>query len=158
MDNVKTLACVFVVCAAPPVCAQENERFRGEEPEKTYMQTLTGSTCLGVGIDSLTAMVQRVAFEERSHLSISFTFEWGRLESDEEGLLSMSVDDGAAGSSAEWGFAGTDLSRTSGNLTWAFPNVPAGVHKVAVHARVEGGDGEADLNDCGLTLFVIPKD
>jgi hypothetical protein len=87
-----------------------------------------------------------------------FSNEWGGLETGEEGLLSFTVDGGSTAGSAEWGFAGTPITRTSVNLTWAVANVPAGKHTVAAGARVEGGDLSAQLNDCGLTVMVIGKE
>ena len=119
------------------------------------MQTLTGDTCANVDADGETAMALILPLPKRSHLLISFTFEWGGLETGQEGLLSFTVDGGSTDSSAEWGFAGTAISRTSGNLTWAFANVPAGKHTVAAGARVEGGNLSAELNDCGFTVMVI---
>lgn len=152
------LTTLSLFCLVAPAWSAEVEQFHGRGPSKVFMQTVTGDTCVTADADGETAMAQTLTLFERSHLLISFTFEWGSLVTGEEGLLSFTVDDGATASSAEWGFAGTGISRTSGNLTWAFANVPAGRHTVAAGARVEGGDTSAELNDCGFTVTVIRRD
>jgi hypothetical protein len=70
------------------------------------MQTLTGDTCANVDADGETAMALILPLPKRSHLLISFTFEWGGLDTGQEGLLSFTVDGGSTDSSAEWGFCG----------------------------------------------------
>jgi hypothetical protein len=146
----------LLVSLAAPVWAAEIQQFRGR-PSKVFMQTLTEDTCARVDADGETPMALTLTLAERSHLLISFTFEWGGLDPGEEGLLSFTVDGGSTAASAEWGFAGTATTRTSGNLTWAFANIPAGQHSIAAAARIEGGNLSAELNDCGFTVMVIEK-
>jgi hypothetical protein len=126
--------------------------FQGKNVSQVLMQTVTGDTCVTADVDGETALELKVNLSKAAHLLVTFTFEWGSLVPGEEGLLSFAA--GSAGS-AEWGFAGTDITRTSGSLAWAFPNVPKGVQLVAVSARVEGGDTSAELNDCALIVTVI---
>jgi hypothetical protein len=157
MKRSSILTALLLVYLAAPVWSAEIKQFRGQGPSRVFMQTLTGDTCANVDADGETAMARTLTLSERSHLLISFTFEWGGLDTDEEGLVSFTVDGGSTDSSAEWGFAGTTITRTSGNLTWAFANVPVGTHTVAAGARVEGGNLSAELNDCGFTVMVIER-
>jgi hypothetical protein len=99
-------------------------------------------------------MSQTLTLNQKSRLLVSFTFEWGGLEDGEEGLLSPSLDGGFA--TFEWGFVGHTVPRTSGTVTWSFTNVPRGSHTVAFNARVEGGDEDSGLNECALTVIVVP--
>jgi hypothetical protein len=157
MKRSTILTALLLVSLATPVWSAEIQQFRGQGPSKVFMQTLTGDTCAHPDADGEIAMARTLTLSERSHLLVSFTFEWGGLEADEEGLLSFTVDGGSTAGSAEWGFAGTTTTRTSGNLTWAFADVPAGKHTVAAGGRVENGDLSADLNDCGFMVMVIPR-
>jgi hypothetical protein len=139
MTHARLFTAVWLVWLAVPVWSAEVQQFRGEGPSRVLMQTVTGDTCATANAGGVTAM--------------SLTLALG-----EEGLLSFTVDEGSTAGSSEWGFSGTDITRTSGTLTWAFANIPAGKHTVAVGARVEGGDTAAELNDCGFTVMVIERE
>jgi hypothetical protein len=129
--------------------------FQGKKVSQVLMQTVTDATRVTADADGETALELKVALSKPAHLMVSFTVEWGNLATGEEGLLSFTVGGGETAGSAEWGFAGTGITRTSGSLTWAFADVPAGVHLVSAQARVEGGDESAELNDCALIVTVI---
>ncbi len=126
---------------------------QGPPPSDVFMKTESG-TCLAVGAEGRDAMTQTLTLARESDLLLYFTFEWGSLNLDEEGLLSRRLDDTPP--PFEWSFAGNAFSRTSGTVMWSFADVPAGTHNVAAHARLEGGDLSAQLNGCALTVFVIP--
>jgi hypothetical protein len=122
-------------------------------PRNVFLQTRGNDVCLNVTADGQDAMTQTVTLHTQSSLVLYFTFEWGSLSSDEEGLLAPTLD--SSGSPFEWGFVGNDISRTSGTVMWSFANVPAGTHTVGFGARLQGGDVSAELNDCALTVFVV---
>jgi len=126
---------------------------QGPPPSDVFMKTHSG-TCLAVAAEGQDALARTLTLPRESDLLLYFTFEWGSLNLDEEGLLSPKLDE--AFSSFEWSFAGNAFSRTSGTVMWSFAAVPAGTHTVAAHARLEGGDLSAQLNGCALTVFVIP--
>jgi hypothetical protein len=158
MFNTRMIIAVGLLMLVAPVWSAEVQEFLGNGVNNIVMQTVTGDTCVTADADGETAMEITVRLQQRAHLLVSFTFEWGSLDVGEEGLLSFGVDGGSTAGTAEWGFAGTTSSRTSGNLMWAFADVPSGEHTVAVGARVEGGDTSAELNDCGLTVMVLKRD
>jgi hypothetical protein len=158
MTHARLFTAVWLVWLAVPVWSAEVQQFRGEGPSRVLMQTVTGDTCATANAEGVTAMSLTFGLPQRSHLWLSFTFEWGSLALGEEGLLAFTMDGGSTAGSSEWGFSGTDITRTSGTLTWAFANIPAGKHTVAVGARVEGGDTAAELNDCGFTVMVIERE
>jgi hypothetical protein len=104
-------------------------------------------------------MSQTVTLHRASNLLVYFTFEWGALEAGEEGLLEFALDgvNASPESPFEWGFAGNVIPHSSGTVTWSFADVPAGTHMVAARGRVQGGDLNALLDDCALTVFVTPS-
>lgn len=124
-----------------------------QPPGNVFMQRLPGETCLNVGAEGQEAMSQTLTLRQTSDLLVYFTFEWGSLQVGEEGLLSFAV---ATEGSGEWSFAGVEITRTSGTLMYSFADVPRGTHTLAAHARVHGGDFSAELNECAMTVFVIP--
>jgi hypothetical protein len=130
----------------------------GGTPTEVFMQTHP-DTCLAVGPNDQTAMEQDFTLSDASHVLIYFTFEWGRLSSGEDGHIIPRLDGGGPFNGVEaWRFSGTTTTRTSGTIMWTFDNVAAGDHEVQVFARVSRGLSapSADLNDCALTVFVIP--
>jgi hypothetical protein len=95
MKRSSILTALLLVYLAAPAWSAEIKQFRGPGPSRVFMQTLTGDTCANVDADGETAMALTLPLPKRSHLLISFTFEWGGLEAGEEGLVSFSVDGGA---------------------------------------------------------------
>ena len=128
---------------------------QGSPPPVVYFKTVS-AICLEFGAVGEDVMTQTVTLHRESNLLVLFTFEWGALDVDQEGLLHFTLD-GQAPAPFEWGFAGSAISRTSGTVTWSFTDVPAGTHTVAARARVEGGDVSAGLNECALTIFAFPR-
>ena len=128
---------------------------QGSPPPLLYFKT-RGAICLEFGAIGEDVMTQTVTLLHASNLLVLFTYEWARLDLDQEGLLHFTLD-GQAPAPFEWGFAGSSISRTSGTVTWSFTDVPAGTHTVAARARVEGGDLSAGLNECAMTVFVFPS-
>jgi len=125
----------------------------GSPPREVLMKTRSG-TCLSVAAQGQHALTQTLTLPRESNLLLYFAFEWGSLNPDEEGLIAPTLD--GPESPFEWSFAGNAFSRTSGTVMWSFANVPAGTHTVGPIARLEGGDLSAQLNECALTVFVVP--
>jgi len=131
-------------------------------PSAVFTQT-NPDTCLAAGPNGQTAMEQDFTLDAESRVLVYFTFEWGRLNTHKVGHLSMGLD-GRPGSevpSSTWRFSGTVSTQTSGTVMWTFDNVAAGQHRVNVFANVyfiggNAGSASADVNECALTVFVIP--
>ena len=135
---------------------------QGGSPSDVFTQTLP-DTCLTAGPNGETAMGQAFTLDAESNVLVYFTFAWGRLNANEEGLIMIGLD-GEEGP-FEWGFPGNNTTtRTSGTVMWTFDNVSGGEHRVDAFARVDvipsgsrgGAPPVADVNGCALTVFVIP--
>jgi len=130
----------------------------GGTPSEVFMQTHP-DTCLNVGPNDEIALEQDFTLNEESHVLVYMTFEWGQLNASEDGHVIIRLDGGGPFDGVEaWRFSGTTTTRTSGTIMWTFDNVAAGDHRVQMFARVTRGlaTPSADLNDCALTVFVIP--
>jgi hypothetical protein len=130
-------------------------------PSTVFMQREPGM-CAMVDGTQAAVMTLDITLDGPSHLLLYFTAEWGSLNSREEGLLNPSLDFEPP---FEWGISGHTIPRTTSTVMWSFDNVPAGTHNVGVGARIEaspdtsnppGGNPSSGLNECALTVFVIP--
>jgi hypothetical protein len=97
-------------------------------------------------------MIETLDLKQKSHLLVSFTYHVSDLSVDEEAALHIGLD---RSYEHEWSVAGTQITRTSGTVTWSFENVPAGVHEVTAGGRVEGGDFFAQLANCALSVTTV---
>ena len=163
---VAALVAVLAVMAFPGVGIGEPTTIEGGSPSAVYVST-NPDTCAVADVLGANPMPTAVTVEGASHLLVSFTSEWGRLDIREEGLLAFEIlvgDNVVASTPFEWGVAGTRTTRTTATVTWAFDNVSAGDYTVRMSARVdatpaggtEGGALSADLNECALTVSVVP--
>lgn len=151
----------IVVIAVPSVVMGAIISREGGPPTRVYMQKQPGES-VWVDENGANVMEQQVDLGATSHLIVSFTSEWGRLDISEEALLSFYLD--GESDTQEWGIAGTRITRTSGTWTWVFYDVPAGSHTLQVSARIDATppgstqprEGSADANDPVLTVTVIP--
>jgi hypothetical protein len=138
---------------------QETIFSHGGTPSEVFMQTHP-DTCLTAGPeDGQIALEQDFTLSQESHVLVYITFEWGRLNVSEDGHVNIRLDGGGPFDDVEpWRFSGTTTTRTSGTIMWTFNNVAASDHVVQMFARVtrSGGTPSADLNDCAMTVFVIP--
>jgi hypothetical protein len=167
------VAAVLAVVAMPVLGVGQVATVQGGSPSDVFMSTGQGEdpVCADFGIDGATAMPTVVDVGGLSHLLVYFTAEWGGLNTREEGLLGISLlDDGGdtvASTPFEWGVPGRDvLERHATTVMWTFEDVSAGEnYTVLVNARVDPmppgglpthGHLAAGLNDCALTVFVIP--
>jgi hypothetical protein len=153
-------AIVAVLAVLSPGLGLGQEVFgHGGTPTDVYTQT-NPDTCLGAGRNGQTAMVQGFDLAATSHVVVYFTAEWARLNSRQEGHISMGLD-GRPETEVPvegWRFSGP-VPRTSGTVMWTFDNVGPGHHRVNVFGRVSAaGDTNtsADLNACALTVLVSP--
>jgi hypothetical protein len=166
---VAMLASVIAVSAVmlPGIGFGETSTFRGGSPSDVFMQTNPGF-CATVDGSGGSVIQQEVTLSEESHLLVYFTFEWGTLSQTLEGLVDIPLlasDGTVISGSQEWGFAGSSMPRTSGTVMWSFDGVLPGTYTVHGAARVDatpagghpvGGAISAGLNECALTVFVLP--
>jgi hypothetical protein len=157
---VSAIVAVLTVMAVPGISVGETTASQGA-PGTVFMQRDPG-TCAMVDGTQAAVMTLDITLDGPSHLLLYFTAEWGSLSSREEGLLNPSLDFEPP---FEWGISGHTIPRTTSTVMWSFDNVSAGTHNVGVGARVEaspdtsnppGVNPSSDLNECALTVFVIP--
>jgi len=102
-----------------------------------------------------------------SNLLVYFSTEWSGLETDTELLLLFSVNDDegnfVVGTPFEWGLSNNARIHDSGTVMWSFDAVQPGDYEVLFDARTDpvpgprgGGKPTAVLENCALTVFVIP--
>jgi hypothetical protein len=161
---VAAIVTVLALMVFPGISFGNTTGGHGGSPSDVFTQTNDG-TCVTVDKNGGTAMTQPLTLGVDSNILVHFSFEWGRLTSRLEGHLNIDLD---GASSFEWGFPGNDTTtRTSGTVTWSFDDVTAGEHTVDVGGRVDPipaggspatGRASADVNDCALTVFVVPAD
>lgn len=146
---------VLVGGPAPP--GSPIEVFTNTEPE----------ICAVVGTDGGTAMPTPVSVGTQSRLLVYFTSERSGFDTHTELLVTFEVlagDNIVASTPFEWGNLGVALrGHTSGTVMWPFADVSPGNYTVRVGSRVDplpgplgGGTPTAALENCALTVFVIP--
>jgi len=102
-----------------------------------------------------------------SNLLVYFSTEWSGLETDTELLPLFSVNDDegnfVVGTPFEWGLSNNPRIHDSGTVMWSFDAVQPGDYEVLFDARTDpvpgprgGGNPTAVLENCALTVFVIP--
>jgi hypothetical protein len=139
------------------------DEFEGTSPSQVSTVSNDG-TCLEVGAIDGVALDQEITIEAMSHLVVSFTGGWEGLDAAEKGRVSFQlVGPGGTASSNPWSFGGDRASRAAGTVTWSFQGVAPGKYSIVAIALVESSAGSgsqtpatAELNDCALTVFVIP--
>jgi hypothetical protein len=169
---VAVVAAIVAVLAVmfPGLGLGQTTGVKGGSPTAVYMNKNSGF-CAEVDNFGGSVISQEVTLDAESHLVTYFTFEWGTLSERLEGLISFALLDATrefpenvvAGSN-EWGFPGNRIPRTSSTVMWSFENVPPGTYQVHGTARVDqapaggqpGTEATAGLNECALTVFVIP--
>jgi hypothetical protein len=137
--------------------------FEGTSPNRVSTLSNDG-TCLEVGAVDGAALDQEITIEAMSHLVVSFTGGWAGLDAAEKGHVSfLLVGPGGTASSNPWSFGGDRASRASGTVTWSFGGVAPGMYSIVAIAGVGSSAGSgsqtpvaAELNDCALTVFVVP--
>ena len=150
-------AVVALVVAIPVVAISQQTSRVGGSPSNVYTQTLS-HVCLNAGKETGVAMEQEITLGEDSQVLVYFTTRWGRLDTHEEGTVSLGLDEAET---FGWGMPGSHITRTTQTVMWTFADVQPGSHTVRVFARVDlpgapGGRVEADLTECALTVFAIP--
>ena len=153
---VSAVVAVLTLMVIPGISIGETTSSQGV-PALVHMQRDPG-TCAVVDGTQTAVFTMDITLDEPSHLLLYFGAEWGGLSSREEGLLNPSLDFDPP---FEWGISGTTITRTTSTVMWSWDDVPAGDHNIGVGARVEkhgpgGGPPSADLNECALTVFVVP--
>ena len=137
--------------------------FEGTSPSQVSTVSNDG-TCLEVGAVDGAALDQEITIEAKSHLVVSFIGGWAGLDAAEKGHVSFQLvgPDGTT-SSSRWSFGGDRASSASGTVTWSFQGVAPGMYTIVAIAGVgpSAGSGSqtpvtAELNDCALTVFVVP--
>lgn len=145
----------------PGIGFGETSSVVGGPPSNVFMQRDPGM-CAMVDSTQTAVFTMDITLDAPSHLLLYFTAEWGALNSREEGLLNPSLDFDPP---LEWGVSGHTIPRTTSTVMWSWDDVPAGTHNVGVGARVEaspdpsrppGVQPSSGLNECALTVFVIP--
>jgi IPT/TIG domain len=147
----------FTVVGEPIPGVSPIEVFTNTEPE----------ICAVVGPEGGTAMPTAVTVGAQSRLLIYFTSERSGFDIHTELLVTFEVlagDNVVASTPFEWGNLGVALrGHTSGTVMWPFADVSPGNYTVRVGARVDplpgplgGGTPTAVLENCALTVFVIP--
>jgi hypothetical protein len=159
--TVAVVAAIVAVLAVavPGVGIADPTTTQGGPPSDVFM-TKTSKKCAAVDATGVTLMPTAVSFDVDSHLLVYFTSEWGGLDAREEGLLGFELVDGSGdvfrSTPFEWGVAGSRITRTNATVMWSFKDVPAGDYTVRMGARTEPDSDDSSLNDCALTVFVIP--
>lgn len=135
----------------------------GGTPTDVYTQTVQPEgVCLSAGAVPDLAMEQAgINLVAESNVLVYFTTRWGRLDTREEGLISMKLDDVDTDA---WNTAGNPATRVTETAQWTFANVQPGSHDLQIFARIDRipgfteslGNLSADLTDCALSVFVIP--
>lgn len=139
-------------------------------PSQVFMQTTNGDTdevCLFATAQNESAMHQDLHLEAGSSVVALFSFNFNRLEANEQGhvgiVLTGGGDPGLRFVSGVWRFPGNGtFEHASGTVTWSFADVPAtGDWTVDVRAWVWGRTlnqlrTDADMDGCSLTVFVSP--
>lgn len=155
------LVVLLGVLAVPGLGFGETSSVVGGPPSNVFMQRDPGM-CAMVDSTQTAVFTMDITLDAPSHLLLYFTAEWGDLNSREEGLLNPSLDFDPP---FEWGVSGHTIPRTTSTVMWSWDDVPAGTHNVGVGARVEaspdsskppGLGPSSGLNECALTVFVIP--
>lgn len=139
----------------------------GGTPSDVYMWT-QAEPCAQVPADGTDAFQQQFEVADPSHVLAYFTFEWAGLNAREFGLLNLLLDGSSGGLPGNYEYRLQDRRfDPNGTVMWSFPDVPSGAHTVAVYAAVDdvdpipgavGQDSDlfAELENCALTVFVIP--
>jgi hypothetical protein len=151
-------AVVALVVAIPVVAISQQTSRMGGSPSNVYTQTLS-HVCLTAGNDTGLAMEQEITLGADSHVLVYFTTRWGRLDNQEEGTVSLGLDQTET---FGWSMSGSHITRTTQTVMWTFADVQPGPHNVKVFASVgqpstPGDRAGADLTECALTVFVIPS-
>ncbi len=142
----------------------------GPSPGVSPIEVFTNTEpeiCAVVGPEGGTAMPTAVTVDARSRLLVYFTSERSGFDTHTELLVTFEVlagDNVVASTPFEWGNLGVALrGHTSGTVMWSFEDVSPGDYTVRVGARVDplpgplgGGSPTAVLENCALTVFVIP--
>ncbi len=158
-----------VAVALPGVGFGQTPTIHGGTPTDVFM-TSTPGFCATVDGFGGPVIQEEVTVDASSNLLVYYTFEWGNLDARLEGLVDIALQDadGAfVAGQGEWGFSGGSIPRTSGTVMWSFEDIPPGTYTAFGAARVDAlpsggpqGQGGSDLvgslNDCALTVFVIP--
>lgn len=156
---VGALVAVLAVTAVPGVGIGDPTTTQGGSPSGVFM-TKTSKICAAVDASGIDLMPTAVSFDADSHLLVYFTSEWGGLDAREEGLLGFEILDGTGNvfkrTPFEWSVAGSGIIRTDATVMWSFKDVPAGDYTVRMSARTDSDSNDSSLNDCALTVFVIP--
>ena len=125
----------------------------------TNVFTKKAESCLDPLTTSIQdALVQDLTLTKTSTLLVSFTGEFQGLEDTNAGHLQFRLDTTNEVGAGTWDVSGNaNGNAETSTVMWFIPNVPAGAHTIAAQALVHGGDGNDNLNDCSLTVFVLPK-
>jgi hypothetical protein len=102
-----------------------------------------------------------------SNVLVYFSGERSGRDSETELLLSFAVNDlqgnFVVGTPFEWGLSNNPHIHDSGTVMWSFDAVQPGDYEVVFDARTDpvpdprgGGNPTAVLENCALTVFVIP--
>lgn len=158
---VAAVVAVLAVVVFPGVGIGAITTSHGLSPSNVYTQT-EPDVCLSAGADTSLAMEQAgINLVSESNVLVFFTTRWGRLNTHEEGLISMALD----GAETEaWNTAGNPATRVTETVQWTFAGVQPGSHDLQIFARIDPipgftqslGNLSADLTNCALSVFVIP--
>jgi len=140
----------------PPTSRSPSHVITNTEPE----------ICGDVDRNGIGTMSTDVVFREASDLLVYFTGEFSGIDPNTELLLGFRVWDAVglqASTPFEWGFVGNVRgAHSTATVMWSFADVPRDDYDVELSARVDplpgpgAGDNAAVLENCALTVFVIP--
>jgi len=153
---VAVVSATVAVLAMMPTSRSPSHVIMNTEPE----------ICGDVDRNGIGTMSTDVVFREASDLLVYFTGEFSGIDPNTELLLGFRVWDAVglqASTPFEWGFVGNVRgAHSTATVMWSFADVPADDYDVELSARVDpfpgpgAGDNAAVLENCALTVFVIP--
>jgi hypothetical protein len=159
------VAVLVVLMVFPGIGVGEPDTIAGGTPTAVLTNT-EPEVCAVVDKNGTIAMPTPVVPGGVSDLLVSFTAEWSGFDTRTELLITFEVvgdDESFRSTPFEWGVSSNTRTHSSGTVMWSFGDVPAGGYTVQVGARVDpipgaqgGGSPSATLENCALTVFVIP--
>jgi hypothetical protein len=165
---VAALVAVLAVMAFPGVGVGETNTIEGGTPSNVLMNT-ESEICASVDINGAVVMsTDDVNVEQGDTLLAYFTSEFSGIDTRTELLLSFEVlddeDNIDASTPFEWGFVGNATRiHSTATVMWPFGGLDEDIYTVRMGARVDplpgplgGSHPSATLENCALTVFVIP--
>jgi hypothetical protein len=157
---------VMAVMAFPGFSIGDPTTSHGGSPSDVFMSTDPGVCPLDpVQTEPVSLGPTEVDVGEESHLLVYFSSTWSGFEEDSELVLRLQILDGNGffESSPDLDFRGAP-GHHGATVMYSFADVDTGAYTVQMSARLdstpaggtEAGELSAELNDCALTVFVMP--